>query len=515
MPIRFPRAALLALLLAALTGLPPAWAQAPAPYTVVSRGGRQPLPVRSINDQEMFAVDDLARVFNLTTKDEPISGGLTITARGQSILLSPNQEIASVAGRLISLPSPPAREGRAWFVPVDFVARALAPVAGTPVELRKPSRLILVGDIRMPRVAGRIEPLGALARLTFDVAPVVPYTVTQQGSRLLLQFEADAIDAALPGSPVPELIAGLKPEGTAAIAIELGPRYGSFRTSDLPGDRGGVRIVVEVVAKTTDAPAATAPAVPPAEAPPLLDLVPTGAVRTVVIDPGHGGADEGVRGASGNAEKTISLTVARRLKAALEARLGVRVILTRQGDTALGLDERAAVANNNKADLFISLHANASLRQAAAGVQVFYLSLGEYGEEAQRAATAPQEALPVFGGGTRDIEVVPWRFAQARHTERSATFARALEAALRERVPMNERSLQPAPLRVLVGANMPAVLIEMGFLTNPSQESQLASDGYQNAVVQSIVDAVIQFRDNRGIPAPGPGPAPAPPVPDR
>lgn len=461
----------------------------------------------------MFAVDDLARLFNLTTKEDTIAGGLTITVRGQSILLSPNQEIASVAGRLISLPAPPAREGRAWFVPVDFVSRALAPVAGTPIELRKPSRLILVGDIRVPRVAGRIEQLGALARLTFDVAPTTKYAVTQEGSRLLVRFEADALDASLPASPGPDLIAAVRPEGPAGIAVELGPRYASFRSSDLPGDRGGLRIVVEVVAKTTDAPVAPAPAAPPADVPPLLDLAPAGALRTVVIDPGHGGADLGARGVGGGEEKSVSLAVARRLKGALEARLGVRVILTREGDAALGLDERAAVANNNKADLFISLHANASLRPTAEGAQVFYLSLEEYGDEAQRAASTPAETVAVFGGGSRNIEVVPWRFAQARHIERSATFARTVEAALRGRVTMSPRGLQQGPLRVLVGANMPAILIEMGYMTNPAQAGQLASDTYQNAVVQSIVDAVIQFRDGRGVT--GPAPAAVPQVPDR
>ncbi|CAN5869872.1 hypothetical protein BH24ACI5_BH24ACI5_25180 [soil metagenome] len=461
----------------------------------------------------MFAVDDLARLFNLTAKEDTIAGGLTITVRGQSILLSPNQEIASVAGRLISLPAPPARERRAWFVPVDFVSRALAPVAGTPIELRKPSRLILVGDIRVPRVAGRIEQLGALARLTLDVAPTTKYAVTQEGSRLLVRFEADALDASLPASPGPDLIAAVRPEGPAGIAVELGPRYASFRSSDLPGDRGGLRIVVEVVAKTTDAPVAPAPAAPPADAPPLLDLAPAGALRTVVIDPGHGGADLGARGAGGGEEKSVSLAVARRLKSALEARLGVRVILTREGDAALGLDERAAVANNNKADLFISLHANASLRPTAEGAQVFYLSLEEYGDEARRAASTPAETVAVFGGGSRNIEVVPWRFAQAQHIERSATFARTVEAALRGRVTMSPRGLQQGPLRVLVGANMPAILIEMGYLTNPAQAGQLASDTYQNAVVQSIVDAVIQFRDGRGVT--GPAQAPVPQVPDR
>jgi N-acetylmuramoyl-L-alanine amidase len=480
--------------------------QTPAPYTVVTTDGRRPLPARVINGQEMFAVDDLARLFNLAVKEDPIAGGLTITVRNQSILLSSNQEIASVAGRLISLPTPPARDGGAWFVPVDFVARALAPVAGTPIELRKPSRLVLVGAVRMPRVAGRVEPLGALARVTFDVAPATPHTVTQEGSRLLLRFEADALDAALPSTPAPELVQGIRPEGAATIAIDLGPRFTSFRATDLPGDRGGTRIVIEVIAAPTDTPATPPPAAPPAEAPPLLDLAPAGSLRTIVIDPGHGGAETGARGPSGGQEKQVTVAVARRLKASLEARLGVRVILTRDGDSAIGLDERAAVANNNKADLFISLHANASVRPAATGVEIFYLSLDEYGDEAQRAATAAGAALPVFGGGVRDIEVVPWRMAQVRHIERSGAFAREVETALRARVPMSPRALLQAPLRVLVGANMPAVLVEMGFMTNPEQEAQLLGAEYQNDIVQGLVEAVIRFRDNRGAPA-----APEPP----
>ena len=171
----------------------------------------------------------------------------------------------------------------------------------------------------------------------------------------------------------------------------------------------------------------------------------------------------------------MTLNVARKLKAALEARLGVRVILTRDADATVGLDERAALANNNKADLFVSLHANASVRNSAAGAEVFYLSLEEYGDQAQRVAKGETEALPVFGGGARDIEIILWEMAQARYIEESAALALAVEGALREHVPMSPRAIQQAPFRVLVGANMPAVLVEMGFITNPEQERQLAS----------------------------------------
>ncbi len=191
--------------------------------------------------------------------------------------------------------------------------------------------------------------------------------------------------------------------------------------------------------------------------------------------------------------------MARRLKAALEARLGVRVILTRDSDATVGLDDRAARANNNKADLFISLHANASVRPAVTGAEVFYLSLDDYGDAAQRVAHAESQPLPVFGGGTRNIEVILWEMAQARYIQESAALAQAVEASLRERVPMSGRALQQAPFRVLVGANMPAVLVEMGFITNPQQEARLASDDFQALIVQGLVESITRFRDARAM----------------
>jgi N-acetylmuramoyl-L-alanine amidase len=187
----------------------------------------------------------------------------------------------------------------------------------------------------------------------------------------------------------------------------------------------------------------------------------------------------------------VTLSVARRLKAALEARLGVRVLLTRDGDQPVPPDQRAALANNNKADLFISLHANASPRPGVAGAEVFYLSLEGYGD---RVAQGSADALPVLGGGSREIEITPWEKAQLRYIDQSAVFAKAIEAALRERVPMSPRALQQAPFRVLVGANMPAVLVELGFLTNAQQEQQLAGDEHQNVLVQALVEGIVRYR---------------------
>jgi N-acetylmuramoyl-L-alanine amidase len=480
---------------------------APAPYTVLTRDARRPLPVRVVNGQEMFALDDLARLFDLTFREDTLAGGLTISTKTQTITLTAGQTLASAAGRVVSLPAAPFKDGRSWFLPVDFVPRALAPALGSRLDLRRPSRLIVAGDVRVPRITARLEPLGAITRVTFDVAPATPHTVTQEGARLLIRFDADALDPALPASPTPDVVQAIHvAENPLVVAIDLGPRFASFRASDAPGERDAGRIVVDLIAQTTDAaPTPQQPAAPATpEPPPLLEVSPPGAVRTIVIDAGHGGEEQGAHGPQGTLEKDVTLGVARRLKAAIEARLGARVILTREADQTVGLDERAAVANNNKADLFISLHANASVRGIASGAEVFYLSLADYGAQAQRVAQGESEPLPVFGGGTRDIEVILWEMAQARHIEQSATLATMVESALRERVPMSPRAIQQAPFRVLVGANMPAVLVEMGFITNPEQERQLAAEAFQSSIVQALVDSITRFRDSRITPRPTP-----------
>jgi N-acetylmuramoyl-L-alanine amidase len=485
-----------------------AQAQPPAAYTVVTPAGRQTLPVRLLGGQEMVALDDLARLAGLTVREEVAAGGITIAKGDQTVVLTAGQTLASVGGRLVSLSAPPVHEGRAWFVPLDFISRALAPIAGQRVDLRQASRLLVLGEVRIPRVAVRMEPLGTGARITADITPAAPHTVRQDGPRLTIRFEADALDATIPATTTaPDLVRAVRlGDSPNTIVIETGPRFASYRATDAPGPGGSARLVLDLAAQpTTEAGAPGAPATPPGTAPPapvqppVLELPPAGGLRTVVVDAGHGGDDGGAKGAAGTLEKSVTLAVARKLKAALEGRLGVRVIMTREGDRTVGPDERASMANNNKADLFVSLHASASPRTTLSGAEVFYLALDAYGEAADRAAHTAPAVLPVFGGGAREIDVIPWELAQARYIEESAALARAAEAALRGRVPMAPRPLQQAPFRVLVGANMPAILVEMGYLTNPDQEKALGADAYQTSLAGALVDAIVTFRD--GIPA--------------
>jgi N-acetylmuramoyl-L-alanine amidase len=478
----------------ALATVPSSQSAAPAPLTILSKDGRRTVTLTAIGDQEFVALDDLAALFQFTIREDS-TGAVTATYKGKTIILTADQALASVAGRLVSLPAAPTRSGRRWLVPIDFISRALALVYDARLDLRKPSRLLVVGDLRVPRVTVRLEPAGAGARLTFDATPRATAAVTEENQRLLVKFDADTLELTsplLPPQGPQALIQSIRALDATTLAVELGPRFSGFRSAT-QGDAAASHVVIDLTA-AGQTETQTAPAPPPAPASEPPAVLAGGSVRTIVVDAGHGGEDEGVTTPGGTKEKDLTLAVARRLKAALEGRLGVRVLLTRDDDRNPSFDERAAAANNSKSDLFISLHANASLRASASGAFIFFSSLSQDGV---RPAAAPGgvERLPAVVGGPRDIELVPWELAQMRHLDQSMAFATLVEEQFRDRVPLASRAVAAAPLRVLESANMPAVLIEMGYLTNPDQEKQLGGAEFQNTFVQAVIDAVLRFRD--------------------
>ena len=488
--------AIAACLIALMTALSSQTVQPPA-LSLLSKDGRRPLPILLVADQEFVALDDLAAAFQLTVREESI-GAVTVSYKGKTIVLTPDQALASVSGRLVSLPAPPARNGRRWLVPVEFISRALSLIYDLRLDLRKPSRLLVIGDLRVPRITVRYDPLGASGRLTIDATPRANATVTQEAEHLTIKFDADALDASNPPLPSPGpagLILAVRLVDATTMAVDLGPRFAGFKATSQPVDTT-MRLVLDLLTAQTDTAAvASIPVQPAPQTPP--DLPPSfgqavSAFRTIAIDPGHGGDDEGVKSADGAKEKDLTLAIARRVKSAIEARLGLRVLLTRDEDRSVPVDERTSVANNNKADLFVSLHANGSMRPATTGAQIF---LAAFDKDAAQAASGGGERVPAFGGGSREIELVPWDLAQTRHLDQSAALADLIEQQFHDRVPLSAHPIERAPLRVLESANMPAVLIELGYLTNAEQAKLLTGDAFQNAVVQSLFDAIVKFRD--------------------
>ena len=477
--------------------------QAQQSLTVLAEDGRYELAVVSVNDRQMVPLSDLAKTFALNVREDTLADGLTVTHRDRVVVLTATQGLASVDGRVVSLPSPPVRTSRGWQVPIEFLSRVLGLVIDTPIELRRRSGLVIVGNLHVPEIEVKYTVGRGQAQIAFEMARPAPYTIEEGPRHLFVKFDADALDVSLPRTSPDSLVASIQlGDEPTWLAIELGSEYASFQSSLLTGS-GMSRLLVDVFSAA--ATAAIARANEPATATegsvsvidegvtPLQELRTPVTVGTIMIDPGHGGDDHGVVGPNGILEKDVTLQVAQRLRRAIESRLGLRVAMTRDGDTMVRLDERAAIANNSKADLFISLHANASLRPEPSGAEVYYLSLARGGDEPRREGSR-NRMVPLLGGGTRNIEVLSWEMAQVGHIDRSAMLAAIVNAELRRQVEVRAREAQRAPFRVLVGANMPAVLVELGFLSNPTQERQLTSTPFQEALAEGLFQSVVDFR---------------------
>lgn len=222
------------------------------------------------------------------------------------------------------------------------------------------------------------------------------------------------------------------------------------------------------------------------------------AIRVVVIDPGHGGEDTGAKGHSGIAEKDITLSIALKLADALKESMDARVLLTRTSDVFIPLEERTAFANANRADIFISIHVNAAASRDARGTETFFLSMDATDEDARRLAAFENNAdsagavVLTDGGDLKDILL---DMASTRSHHESSRLAEAVHLSMLGKAGREGRGVKQAPFTVLVGATMPAVLVEVGFISNPSEEKWLSSRKDQELAARAIADAVVSFRD--------------------
>jgi N-acetylmuramoyl-L-alanine amidase len=454
-------------------------------YTVLTAQGRRSLPFHVAGQTDAVSLEQLSSLFNLTVAEDAVVGGLTVTVKGQRIALIPGQAFASVSGRVISLGGPVQRDRNGYQVPIDVLSRAVGPALGTKIEVRRASHLVIVGDLRVPQISGHVERDGANAKVTIEIQPATPHRVTRDGNRLTIHFDAEALDPTPITGFLSDFVTAAKVDGTSLV-LDLGPQAATFDTQD---DRDQTHLTIGLLAPGQP----PKPPAPPTQEAPVIEIARPGVVRTVVIDPGHGGPDDGAHGAAGAKEKDLTLAIARKVKTTIESRLGIRVLLTREGDEDVAIDRRCALANNNKADLFISLHADASVRPTVRGAQVLTLSLDEY--KPRMHDTGPRAPVPVLGGGTRMIDPVAWDLAQIPYADRSASVGADLVRRLAEKnVPLFGQPAIQAPLRVLLGANMPAIMLEMGFLTNADDEKALAGGDVPNAIVEAIVNTVADQR---------------------
>jgi N-acetylmuramoyl-L-alanine amidase len=236
-------------------------------------------------------------------------------------------------------------------------------------------------------------------------------------------------------------------------------------------------------------------------------------LRTIVIDAGHGGHDSGAVGPGGLMEKELVLEVTKRVARMLTDRLGVKVLLSRDGDHFVTLRDRTSFANRERADLFVSIHANAHRVVASEGVEVYFLS-SEATDNAARQVAAAENSVVQFekaanGGaaGRSDIvKTILWELAQSEFQTESSRLAETVLDSMTESLRIPNRGVKQAGFYVLGGAAMPAILIEVGFVTNPKEEKRLKDPRYRDEIARAIVSGLADYKrawDLRARPAAG------------
>jgi N-acetylmuramoyl-L-alanine amidase len=356
--------------------------------------------------------------------------------------------------------------------------------------------------LRQIRVA---ENQKGLTRLVFDLEQgEIDYQtqVLRHPSRLLIEFKQRR-----PGTP-PTLTSAPKPKPTLRFTMADPPvlmakfvlpkaepgqmpyRVGGFVLRDWPGHAAPSRPSRPPERPATASIAASRTSIGKQSLTRVLGLK----IGKVVIDPGHGGHDVGSTGVSGLVEKEVTLDISRRLARLIEDGLGSNVVLTRTEDVYLSPEQRTEIANQQRADLFISIHANSSLLKTATGVETYYLNF-----------TTSQEALEVAARenasserNVADLGDLIKKIALKDKMDESREFAGKIQTALlqgsmRAGNRTRDRGVRKAPFIVLVGAAMPSVLAEVGFLSNAREEALLKKPDYRQKIAEALYRGVSQY----------------------
>ncbi|HPR65309.1 MAG TPA: N-acetylmuramoyl-L-alanine amidase [Thermoanaerobaculia bacterium] len=449
--------------------------QAPVPATAFPQGGTT-----------LIELQPIVRELGATFGQFELTQGWRIEIEGHTLVFGTDSQFVVVDGELKSLSTAPVIQGEKCFLPLDFYDGILCPLIGAQcrsgtqtliISRRTASDLVITGV--------QLHYLTGFTKLVIMLEQEATYSVETENDTVRIAFRRPLYFQ----NPLPEikdpLVRSIVP-GRQEIIVQLlnaGSNVSSY-TLQSP-----FRIVLDISRAPSRAVSSTTPA---RQTPPLSPSPPSR--FTVVLDPGHGGKDTGARNGEGLTEKDLTLRAALKVRRILADQYGYDVVMTRQDDIDIDLDERTAKANEVRAHAFISIHANSARTSSAHGAEVYYLTLDTVDRQLQ--VLAEDENLSPTR--TDDIQFILWDLAQSATIRGSASLADLTARSIADATGLPERGVKQAPFRVLMGATMPAILIELGFLTNPKDVEMLQSEEYLTLQAQAVADAVHQFQIQTG-----------------
>ena len=438
-----------------------------------------------MNRSVYVPIRDIIAHLGLPYTDSLALETLTIRSGTNQLVVTKNSALISYNGQIILLPSPILREDR-WLAPIEFLTMGLSRMTGTEFRYRPGTSRIFVGNVDVPELEMNAQTLGSVTRLTLRSSASMNIDVKRDDpTKAVLAINVSPLDPARERldhrDRLLRTVTFDDSDGQSKLILDIAREVSDIRVTPANNNR-----IFFIDLLRTGEPVSAAPLPPTAEPPTAVAGKPDAPapanrrVRVVVIDPGHGGMDSGVRTPAAS-EKDLTLTLARRLRTAVQMRLGATVLLTRDSDIAMDNEARSAVANNNQANLFISLHVGYSPNKSDATSGIFIMREG-FGELASP-------------GTGKDQLFLPWYLGYKVHRSGSSTAANILQEELVKGIPGWKFPVRTAPLAVLSSAAMPSLLFEIGNLNNTVNAQTLLDVGFQAKLVNSMVDAIQRFSE--------------------
>ena len=447
-------------------------------------GRESALPYTLTLTGDLFALQPLVARLGGTLEVGPLGQSHELDLFGTTVLVGPESGVMTVGDQIVPMSRTPLKELEGLMVPLDFLRRTWGEFAGYSFSWSRAERMLRVER----RPSRELE-------TSLDLVPIAGVTTLVmrfvEDPNHRFEFTEDGFELVFPGDKLVLRGAMPRPAELVEEVILLEDRIrvrlveGAMAAEPYVVERGArVQLITDIARGRPQPKVVNRPALPRRD---------SSEIR-IVVDPGHGGEEVGAVGGNGTLEKDLTLRLARQLQRVLEARLPVRVLLTRDRDVAVDHETRTALANQNDAALFISLHLNSVPGGGGRGAETYFLDL-----EASDRDAAESARLENAAGGRDEspVELMLWDLAQSKHMQESQAFARLVQRELNEALGLRDRGVKQAPFRVLLGANMPAVLVEFGFLSNPEEETRLLRADHQAELVRAVSRAVEQFLARR------------------
>lgn len=486
----------------------------PALELLLPDGRTVQVEVKTFDGAGWICLDHLAKAVGGSAGRDPLSRYPTWTFGKHRVLFSTATAMTSVDGKLLNTGRAAKEREGCVYVPDTFLE------IGLPV--------VLDGPVRAQGAAAPAPPTPPAPKVAPEAPPPTPQTVEGADVTVETTVASDTVRVTVSGTgvsgakvrkegdvlvlPLPRGRAEFSPvemgsgialrleavDGGRALRLQLGTGYVSHETESQRNPER-LTLVVKGSGQLPPAPAA-AGVLPDATAGPRPAKVP--GQFLVVVDPGHGGSDTGALSKGGLQEKEIALAIAQKVAAALRA-AGMRALLTREGDTFIPLTQRTALANYNRADVLLSIHLNASPAASAKGAETYFMSR-EATDLWSRQLAEKENSSGGAAAGSDTLSLVLWNLAQTQSIVESAALAEAIQERLNGLLETKERGVRQAPFVVLEGAQMPAVLVEVAFLSNPSEAEQLQDAAFQSRVAEALAASVADFKARNDAPPPAP-----------